>query len=1121
MSAFVEVVFDNSDGRMPNGSKEFVLRRTLGQQKDEYSIDRKNASRQEVNGMLESAGFSRSNPYYIVPQGRITSITNGRDVDRLQILEMVAGTSVYDEKRSESHSILKNTEQDRRKIEDTLQVIDERLHELEEEKKDLRKYQEKDRQKRVLDYTLYDRERKQLLNTSDNYRADHGDNLAEMEQSVAEYEGIEEKAAELETAMGVLQENVKLLSLEKEDFDKDLAELLTRNARAELKVADLLQNKDQASQLLKDRLKEEKALTAEIAHKERQLNETKPRYEKLEQEETVVRNEVKSLGSRQQHLQLKRGQHTRFTSKSQRDQWLEGEVANLQRAIGNRSAAKDDLVSDISDVENQHKTMTDKISDARQQLEEASSQHLNTKRKLAEAETRRQQLVDDRKMLWREDSKNEVALSSARERETRQDRTLSETMSRDMSIGMKAVEQIKRDLQLEGVYGTLSDLIEVDDKYKLALETTAGASLFHILVDTERTATQVLKELTRRNAGRATFMPLDKLEPPHVEYPTDPDTADKVIPLIQKIRYDPLFEVAVKQVFARTLVCMSLEVGQQFASKGNMNAITLEGDRVDNRGVLTGGYHDSRRSRMDAVRLLRAAREEASTLEAQSLQIKNSVTIKDQEINKSINEIHQLSNANSQAIAKVKTLEEELRSLIAHEEQLKDVLDGKKRSLASLMADLNDMNDRLESYKSDLTSPFQSNLSEAELQDLTDIANRLPNLKRRLQVISTDRMGLEESRAVLQTDLQRNLYIRRDQLKSRSIETEDTDETALHEAQQVVDHLKLRINTGRTKIDEVNAEMKQQIDNLAGKEQQLNDAHDKLNTLQSKIERKQRALQKKLADLARLEARKDEVDSRIRELGVLPGEAFNEYMDTESEELLKLSHEVAEELKKYSHINKNAAEHFKKFADDREALVQRNDEIVSSHESIRTLIKTLDNSKDEAINRTFKQVSKNFHDIFQRLVPNGRGELLMQRKSPEAIASQLQANETYSAYAGVGIQVSFNSKHNEQQRIEQLSGGQKSLCALTFIFAIQQCDPAPFYLFDEIDANLDTQYRTAVASMIHELSQSGQFICTTFRPEMLHVADNFLGVLFENKKSKVEPISRDDAMGFVQGAATT
>lgn len=108
----------------------------------------------------------------------------------------------------------------------------------------------------------------------------------------------------------------------------------------------------------------------------------------------------------------------------------------------------------------------------------------------------------------------------------------------------------------------------------------------------------------------------------------------------------------------------------------------------------------------------------------------------------------------------------------------------------------------------------------------------------------------------------------------------------------------------------------------------------------------------------------------------------------------------------------------------------------------------------------------------------------------------------------------------------------QGLCALALVFAIQQCDPAPFYLFDEIDANLDAQYRTAVAQMLEEISNqqnseddaemggmTGQFICTTFRPEMLLVADKCYGVTFHNKTSRIDAVSREEALRFVDGEA--
>jgi structural maintenance of chromosome 3 (chondroitin sulfate proteoglycan 6) len=234
-------------------------------------------------------------------------------------------------------------------------------------------------------------------------------------------------------------------------------------------------------------------------------------------------------------------------------------------------------------------------------------------------------------------------------------------------------------------------------------------------------------------------------------------------------------------------------------------------------------------------------------------------------------------------------------------------------------------------------------------------------------------------------------------------------------------------------------------------------------------------------------------------------------------------HKAQEALKKYGHVNKKAFEQFQQFEKQRDALENRRTELGSGDGAIHELIDHLDKQKDESIERTFRQVSKEFARIFEKLVPAGKGRLIIQRRTDQQARAaddsddDEQRDGTVENYTGVGISVSFNSKHDDQQRIQQLSGGQKSLCALTLIFAIQASDPAPFYLFDEIDANLDAQYRTAVASLIQESAATGQFICTTFRPEMLRVADRCYGVSQQRKASSIAIVQTVEALDFVEG----
>lgn len=180
----------------------------------------------------------------------------------------------------------------------------------------------------------------------------------------------------------------------------------------------------------------------------------------------------------------------------------------------------------------------------------------------------------------------------------------------------------------------------------------------------------------------------------------------------------------------------------------------------------------------------------------------------------------------------------------------------------------------------------------------------------------------------------------------------------------------------------------------------------------------------------------------------------------------------------------------------------------------------LEQRKMEAIQFTFKQVSKYFSEVFKKLVPAGRAKLVMKTIDNEE-GREIGPEDTNSDnFTGIGIKVSFTDSDAEMREMNQLSGGQKSLVALALIFAIQKCDPAPFYLFDEIDQALDAQHRKAVADMIHELSSEAQFITTTFRPELLEHANKFYGVKFRNKVSHVECVSREVARDFVEDDQT-
>lgn len=218
------------------------------------------------------------------------------------------------------------------------------------------------------------------------------------------------------------------------------------------------------------------------------------------------------------------------------------------------------------------------------------------------------------------------------------------------------------------------------------------------------------------------------------------------------------------------------------------------------------------------------------------------------------------------------------------------------------------------------------------------------------------------------------------------------------------------------------------------------------------------------------------------------------------------------ELEKYGHVNKKAVDQYETFNEQRDHLNSRKKELDKGDESIRDLISTLDQRKDEAIMRTFKGVQKHFKEIFGELAPKGSASLVMKTnldndsddemedeekpKSAKKKAKQQDDGSAVERFKGLAIKASFNDA-GETKDINSLSGGQKTLVALALIFAIQRADPAPFYVFDEIDSALDSIHRAAVGALVKRQAYStenpAQFITSTFSPEMLDFADKFFG----------------------------
>lgn len=361
MIAYVEIIFDNSDNRLPIDEPQVTLRRQIGLKKDQYYLNKKIVTRSDVMNVLESAGFSRSNPYYIVKQGKINQMATAPDSQRLKILREVAGTRIYDERKEESRVLLRDTESKLEKIMDLLKYIEERLQTLEGEKEELKEYQKWDKMRRALEYTIYNQE-------LEDARKKQRELETRRETSSSVTEKLRENLQNLvdqikETGRDLREVRTKLQSYrdEKEALQHEHSTFLKEKTRLELRLKDLKDEVEGDTKSKKRAEKELENLKGRIGEKQSELDQIKPEYEEMKKVEEECTRQLSLKEQKRSELYAKQGRGSQFTSKTERDTWIQNELKSLRRNINDKKTQIERLKDDLTRDSRRKKELETKI----------------------------------------------------------------------------------------------------------------------------------------------------------------------------------------------------------------------------------------------------------------------------------------------------------------------------------------------------------------------------------------------------------------------------------------------------------------------------------------------------------------------------------------------------------------------------------------------------------------------------------------------------------------------------------------------------------------------------------------------------------------------------------------
>ncbi len=1156
--AMVEIIFDNADGRIPVEKKDTVsLRRVMGAKKDEYFLDSRHMNRSDIVNLLESAGMSRSNPYYIVQQGKVSKLIKMKDSERLQLLQEIAGTRTYDERRLESEKIMHATEEQRLEVEEVIQTLDRRLKELDDERSALKDYQKADNDRRSLEYTTWARKAQAL---TDKLTA-----LEESQASTRKSTDEAHKAAELalkervalEEGLRALTEQLAFQKAHLVSVERDYNEQMRIEAECKYKVTSLQEREASNVERQVQTEKELKNIDKEVSNVQSQLDKITPQLQHCVQEEEQAKRDVNMNEQRHLALTAKQGRYAQFTSKAARDKFLKTQIKTVETELANERKQMDRAVVELQESKARLAKLTSQVDDARKQLAALEEKRLeiNTKYKATRASIDTAQ--NKRRELWRAQESLEAAERAAVASLDSAQRTAQHAMDRETYRGLESVRAYLREHpEIAGVHGPLIDLFQTErPMFDGCVEAVAGNSLFHVVVDNDNVAQTIIQHLVATHGGRVTFMPLNRLRVEEVRYPPSNDG----IPMIQKLKFDDVYRPALFQVFGKTVIVRDIENGCKIARDYNLDCITVGCERVNKRGALTGGFQEAPTARLSAMRARAASTRAAEEATRRLTEAKQAAMEEDQVISRMMGELSSLSQELSRVKTETEQVQTSSRDAEAERRALEKSMSLRESQSVQQQGLVGVLESRRTQLEDELNSEFAENLSDAEKMELVTLAADAVTLKKALLAASEARLKAQEERDSLFSRLEAFLLPKqtelRETLATTSVESNTTAIDAATRDHKASQHAVKESGAAWTAAQE---EIKSLTAQVAEKTQLLDQKRTAEQGLIRQAAESSRGAEELLGKRLLYEQQREACQARIRELGLLPQDALNKHAKKTQKQIDAELENVNSVLNKFQHVNKKAIDQYLNARQQKEDLLKRKEELDASRASLEGLIQSLDMKKEEEIDRTFKAIGLQFTQAFNELVPHGKGTLVLHTsdmiegaggdegeedegkvpsksargggKKGASSSKSLSTSTSTSAsssgssgslgkisFTGVGIQVNFGG--SDQTNTSLLSGGQQSVVALALIFAIQRCDPSPFYLFDEIDANLDGVHRTAVAQMINKLKSTTQFISTTFRPEFLQTADKFYGVQFRDKASQVRVISKAEAEELVHNAA--
>ena len=1086
--ASVRLTLDNTGHTLDVDADEVTIGRKYYRSGDsEYTINGQVCRLRDVYELLLDTGIGRDG-YSVIGQGRIAEIVAAKSSERREIFEEACGIAKYRYRKTEAERRLAAAGENLERLRDILGELESRVGPLEKESAKAQKFLELSEQRKTLEVTLWT---DSVHRARDTVRQQ----VRDYETAQADYERFDGEAKAAEQEAEEIRMQAQQLTIAVERLNGDIRSITEQISGSDSRIAvlenDILRNEESIASLRSEiEAGEQDGAEADAALQRHRAVAAKMEAEgeKLAAEIDALNAELEQLadasnasGARKDTL---RAEITDLTAKRTEAQVAQAAAEAAEETARQRLPALEQAVQEGTDQwETARQDLTDTIR-YREMLTENEKQLANVRSGLELKLKNRKAALDEadtaEQRLGRELDAVRQRLSVLRELEKNMD---------GYQNSVKAVMRAAGARRLRGIIGPVSAILKVEPGCEVAVETALGAALQNIVVENEAAAKAAIALLRSDNAGRATFLPLDTVQP-GVFRGRLSGTARLASSLVQAdARYDNI----VSNLLGRIIVVEDINEASRVARDNGFRSrvVTMDGQVINAGGSFTGGSVQrsaglfTRKQEMEELRI-RAAKLQKDCLAAQEKtdQCKEQVDALQAELTATASE--QITTANDRVRA-----EAEQKRLEAAAAQLETARNARRQEIDTLQAALADSRAKAEDaakLQAELTAKIDWRTAE-----MSRIAEGDDSFLTRQNALAQDLSAKRLEQVTRQKDAEL-AYSQIAALEQRARDAA-ARRTSLEES---VAALAARSDACRAEIADIRQTRADSQTTIAQKEAEIREATQKrLARQQAETETLARArtaadsreeMSREMARLAeRKAAAESEYDQTVAklwdeyQLSVSQAEA----LCVEFDSLPALRAQVADlrgKIRALGSVNVSAIEEYKEVKARYDALVTQVTDVEESRNELSRMISKLSAQMREIFTDSFRAINENFGRVFAELFGGGEASLMLEDES-DVLSS------------GIGIRVAPPGK--VIKNLEALSGGEQALVAISIYFAILAVNPAPFCILDEIEAALDDANVVRFAQYLRRVSDKTQFIVITHRRGTMEAANVLYGVTMQ------------------------